>query len=124
MITIDYRSRVPIFDQIVSGIMQLKAMGVLSAGDKLPSVRALAGELGVNPNTVQKSYAILESSGVIYSVAGKGSFISLDDAAMEAIVAAARAEFLRAVEKAKAAGLSEKMLADAVKDVFKGGEEL
>ena len=75
MITIDYKSRVPIYDQIVNSVIRLKVVGVLKDGDKLPSVRQLALKLSVNPNTVQKAYAILETNGVIYSITGKGSFI-------------------------------------------------
>ena len=110
MISLDYRSGEPIYDQIVRGFLRLKAVGALKAGDKLPSVRALALELGVNPNTVQKAYGILESNGVIYSVAGKGSFISGDQAAMELIRSAARQEFLQAVRRARAAGLTAEEL--------------
>ncbi len=120
MISIDYRSGEPIYDQIVGGILRLKAVGALSAGDKLPSVRALALEIGINPNTVQKAYGILESNGVIYSVAGKGSFISGDEAAMDMIVAAARTEFLQAVGRARTAGLSLEELHALVEE---GGEK-
>lgn len=114
MISIDYRSGEPIYDQIVNGFLRLKAVGALSAGDRLPSVRSLALELGINPNTVQKAYGILESGGVIYSVAGKGSFISGDEAAMDMIVSAAKGEFLQAVRKALSAGLSAEALSKLV----------
>lgn len=110
MISIDYRSGEPIYDQIVSGILKLRAVGALRAGDKLPSVRALALDIGINPNTVQKAYAILESHGVIYSVAGKGSFLSGEDNAMEMMKQAARTEFSQAVNRAKLAGLSQEEL--------------
>lgn len=119
MISIDYRSGEPIYDQIVGGILRLKAVGALNAGDKLPSVRALALEMGVNPNTVQKAYGILESNGVIYSVAGKGSFISGDKAAMDMVRSAAKAEFLQAVRRAKTAGLTEEELRGLIEE---GGE--
>ena len=68
MINLDYRSRVPIYDQIVNGIIKLRTIGVLKADDKLPSVRQLAGELRVNPNTVQKAYKQLEDEGLILRV--------------------------------------------------------
>ena len=54
MIQIDWQSRTPIYDQLIRGVVRLKALGVLQPGDKLPSVRSLAAQLGVNPNTVQK----------------------------------------------------------------------
>ena len=115
MISIDYRSGEPLYDQIVSGVLRLKAVGALLPGDKLPSVRALALEIGINPNTVQKAYGILESNGVICTMAGKGSFVSQDEAAMEMITAAAREDFSRAVRKALSAGLTEAELLELLR---------
>lgn len=123
MVTIDYKSRIPIYDQIVGGIIRLKVMGVLSDGDKLPSVRSLGLQLGINPNTVQKAYAILESNGVIYSVTGKGSFISGDETAKSALVAAVKDEFRGAVETAKRKGLTREQLFALVSEVYEGGKE-
>lgn len=120
MISIDYRSGEPIYDQIVGGILRLKSVGALSPGDKLPSVRSMALEIGINPNTVQKAYGILESNGVIYSVAGKGSFLSGEETAMEMIAQTARKEFLQAVRRARTAGLSVEELHELV---LKGGEK-
>lgn len=121
MITIDYKSRVPIYDQITGGIIRLKAIGVLKAGDKLPSVRVMAIDLGINPNTVQRAYNILEADGVIYSVAGKGSFISGDNKAADAILSAAKNTFRQAVEQARQAGLDETTLKQLIDTTFKGG---
>ena len=121
MITIDYKSRVPIYDQITGGIIRLKTLGILKAGDKLPSVRAMAIDLGINPNTVQRAYNILEADGVIYSVAGKGSFISDDNKAADAILSAAKNTFRQAVEQARQAGLDEATLKRMIDTVFKGG---
>ena len=115
MISIDYRSGEPLYDQIVSGVLRLKAVGALLPGDKLPSVRALALEIGINPNTVQKAYGILESNGVICTMAGKGSFVSQDEAAMEMITAAAREDFSQAVRKALTAGLTEAELLELLR---------
>ena len=123
MITIDYKSRVPIYDQIVNGVIRLKVVGVLKDGDKLPSVRQLALKLSVNPNTVQKAYAILEANGVIYSVSGKGSFISGDETANDAILYAARDDFKRAVEEAFRKGLSSNELETIIKQIYRGGNE-
>lgn len=123
MVTIDYKSRIPIYDQIVGGIIRLKVMGVLSDGDKLPSVRSLGLQLGINPNTVQKAYAILESNGVIYSVTGKGSFISGDETAKSALVTAVKDEFRGAVETAKRKGLTREQLFALVSEVYEGGKE-
>ncbi|MCD8085866.1 MAG: GntR family transcriptional regulator [Clostridiales bacterium] len=80
---LDYRSRVPISEQLVAGIVRLVACDVLSPGEQLPSVRSMAQQLGINPNTVQKAYRALEQLGTIYSLPGKGSFVSEGDEARE-----------------------------------------
>ena len=76
MFTIDYKSRVPIYRQLVDRVEYLTARGLLSPGSQLPSVRALAVELSINPNTIAQAYSELEAKGVIYSVPGRGSFVS------------------------------------------------
>ena len=121
MVTIDYRSPEPIYDQIVKGILRLKAVGALSPGDKLPSVRSLAVDIGINPNTVQKAYAILESDGVIYSVPGKGSFLSGEEDAMELLRRTAREDLRREVRKALLSGLTAEELQQIIEEETKGG---
>ncbi|MFC3900271.1 GntR family transcriptional regulator [Aliicoccus persicus] len=76
MIQIDMKSRTPIYEQLINRIKLLMAQEVLQPGDQLPSVRVLAGELTVNPNTIQKAYRALESEGYVYSLPGKGSFVN------------------------------------------------
>lgn len=73
---IDIKDRRPIYEQLIDQIMDLVLHGVMRPGEQLPSVRALAGELAINPNTIQKAYAELERRGITYSVAGRGSFVS------------------------------------------------
>ena len=75
MILIDYKSRKPIYEQIIDSIKSLIDSGVLERDDQLPSVRQLAQELAINPNTIQKAYGELEREGVIYSLKGRGSFV-------------------------------------------------
>ena len=74
MIALNYRDSKPIYEQIKDGFRKLILSGMLVTGDKLPSVRELASELAINPNTIQRAYRELESEGFIYSIAGKGSF--------------------------------------------------
>ena len=76
MVMLDYRDARPIYTQIYDGLREQILTGILQPGDKLPSVRELAGTLAINPNTIQRSYNLLESDGWITSVAGKGSFVS------------------------------------------------
>ncbi len=75
MIHLDYRDARPIYSQIIDGLREQVIAGILREGDKLPSVRELAGELAINPNTIQRAYRELEAAGWIASVPGKGSFI-------------------------------------------------
>ncbi len=118
MIQLDLKSGVPICDQIVNGFIRLKALGIMRGGEQMPSVRALASRLSVNPNTVQKAYAILETNGIIYSVKGKGSFLSDDDRASDAVLQNARMAFEDAVRSAKQLGLSRDELIKIVDDGF------
>ena len=75
MVHLDYRDARPIYLQIVDGVRAPISAGVLRSGDKLPSVRELATELSINPNTIQRAYRELEMEGWITSVAGKGCFV-------------------------------------------------
>lgn len=82
MIKIDYRDARPIYEQVVDGIEGLALRGVLPADTQLPSVRQLAMELSINPNTIQRAYGELERRGVIYAAKGRGNFISDNAAAL------------------------------------------
>ncbi|MDE5769582.1 MAG: GntR family transcriptional regulator [Oscillospiraceae bacterium] len=79
MFDIDLMSRIPIYEQLYRKVIELILKSVLTEQDKLPSVRSLATQLGVNPNTVAKAYSLLERDGIIYSLAGRGSFIAKPD---------------------------------------------
>jgi GntR family transcriptional regulator len=76
MIHLDYRDARPIYSQIIDGFREQIAAGILKPGDKLPSVRDLAAELAINPNTIQRSYRQLELEGWTVSIQGKGCFVS------------------------------------------------
>lgn len=75
MVHLDYRDARPIYSQIIDGFREQIVSGVLRQGDKMPSVRELATELTINPNTIQRAYRELEMQGWIASVPGKGSFV-------------------------------------------------
>ena len=76
MILLDYRDSRPIYEQVQDGLRKLMVTGVMQEGEKLPSVRALAGQLAINPNTIQRAYEALEREGYVYSIGGKGSFVA------------------------------------------------
>ena len=79
MIILDYNDKRPIYEQIVDKMQRLIVGGALEPDEKLPSVRSLAVELSINPNTIQRAYSELERSGFIYSVKGRGNFVRADE---------------------------------------------
>ena len=79
MLHLDYRDPRPIYEQIRQEFMRLILSGAIAPGEKLPSVRDLAGTLSINPNTIQRAYAELEAEGYVVSVTGKGSFVAEGD---------------------------------------------
>ncbi|MDN3017267.1 GntR family transcriptional regulator [Paenibacillus sp. BSR1-1] len=76
MFELDMRSRKPIYEQLVDKMKELIMNEVIKPDEQLPSVRTLATELTINPNTIQKAYRELETQGFIYSIKGKGSFVN------------------------------------------------
>ncbi len=76
MVLLDSKDRRPIYEQLTEKLSDLMIAGVLKEDEALPSVRTLAADLSINPNTVQRSYLELERRGYIYTVKGKGSFVS------------------------------------------------
>jgi GntR family transcriptional regulator len=107
--TVDPRSGVPLYLQLIEQIKRGIALGTLVPGEQLPTVKALALELTVNPNTVARVYRELERDGVIDTSPGRGSFVRADGAGVEvrrAVADVARAAFEAAVREAKSLGLS------------------
>lgn len=76
MIQLNYRDAKPIYEQIKEGLRKLVVTNALTQGERLPSVRELASQLAINPNTIQRAYRELENEGYIYTVVGKGTFVA------------------------------------------------
>lgn len=76
MVHINYRSPLPLYEQIKEGFIKLMMTGALAPEERLPSVRDLATELAINPNTIQRAYRELENEGYIYTVLGRGCFVA------------------------------------------------
>ncbi len=123
-IQVDYRDRRPIYEQLVANVRALVLRGILTPDEQMPSVRTLAAELGINPNTIQKAYAELERQGVIYSSPGRGSFVCSDPAAIRAEELSARrtaiAEILR---EAKTYGLRREDAAVLVDEIWRDEDD-
>lgn len=115
MFSIDLRERTPIYEQLYKKITELVIKGELKQDDKLPSVRELAKELGVNPNTVVKAFQMLERDKVIYSLQGRGSFIAAVQT--DSLKERALSGFDLAVSEALKAGLSVDELIRRIKEL-------
>ena len=74
MLNLDYRDARPIYEQVRDNLRRLMVSGAIQEGEKLPSVRSLASNLTINPNTIQRAYESLQTEGYVYSIPGKGSF--------------------------------------------------
>lgn len=120
MFALDYKSRLPIYEQLYRSVAKMAALGAIDAGESLPSVRALAQELGVNPNTVQKAYQMLEHDGIIYSVPGKGSFLSGESPALKQQRKMAAEKLEEAIKNAADCGILKSDILAVVDEIFSG----
>ena len=114
LFSIDFTSRLPIYEQLYNNTVRLISLGALQPGEKLPPVRTLASQLGVNPNTVSKAYQMLERDGVVYSVVGRGSFISESVNKDNAAKNLALEKLQKSVTEAMTAGATKKEILKAV----------
>lgn len=123
MVQINFASRIPIYEQIVQGFIKLVSAGAMKSGDRLPPVRVLATELGINPNTVAKAYRELETCGYIYSSVGRGSFLTdkLESSAQKLI---ALDKFAECTKEAHMYGASREQMIEIIDKVCKGGKTL
>ena len=122
MFAINYQSREPIYEQLYNNVVRLIGMGVLSPHEKLPTVRALAQQLGINPNTVSKSYQMLEQNGYIYSAVGKGSFVADNSTVINVKLEEAKKDLIKALKTASDVGITKEEVIAAVNDIYFGGD--
>lgn len=118
---LDFHSRAPIYEQIKEQIISLVGQGELKADDQLPSLRQLSADLSVNINTIKRAFSELESQGIIYSVAGKGSFIS-ENSHKNAIVEGAMEEVSQSIAKAKSMGAEKSKIISIINGIYEGDE--
>lgn len=123
MFTLDFSSRLPIYEQLYQSVLRMASLGALESGEPLPSVRSVAQELGVNPNTVQKAYGMLERDGVIRSVPGKGSFLAENDSAAALQRKKAVRVLAEAFDTALESGMRKEEILAQVSEFFSGREK-
>ena len=119
MIVLDYQDRRPLYEQVEEKFRHLILNGVLEPGSKMPSVRQLAMELSINPNTIQRAYMQLEQEGLIYPVKGKGNFIADN----EEVKRISRDSYIKEVKtlihKGKSIGIEEEDLIYIIRECYK-----
>ncbi len=118
MIVIDYKDNRPLYEQIVERFQVLIERGVLKPQEQMPSVRGLAMDLSINPNTIQKAYAELERRGYIYTVKGRGNFVSYDEELKEKRRNQQLEEFKTKAVQAMEAGVTKAELLQIVNEIF------
>ncbi len=119
MILLDYRDKRPIYEQVVEKLERLIASGGLEPLTKMPSVRSLAMELSINPNTVQRAYAQLEQDGYLYTVSGRGSFVTAESEWKEHRQKQVLSQWMEMTAQAKEAGLSQEELGERLQTIYR-----
>lgn len=114
VILIDYKDRRPIYEQVIEKFQQMILCGALEPDSAMPSVRSLAMELSLNPNTIQRAYQELERQGYIYTLKGKGSFVSDSMKAADHKRKEIQEELEKSISNAFMAGITEDELCDMI----------
>lgn len=123
MFVVDVMSRVPVYEQIIKQVEEQVLTGILTEGDKLPSVRSLSVKLSINPNTIQKAYTELDRRQLIITVPGKGSFIS--EKAIEVVGVNSRekmTELNKIIRELALAGVTKEEIINNIEEVFNNTE--
>lgn len=125
MLDIRLEGKAPIYEQVYGGIAQLISSGRLKPEERLPAVREVAKQLGINPNTVQKAYAQLEQAGLIYSIPAKGSYVAAEDNAAAALREESLKRLKTEIVSAKKCGVASSEVIELVNKIWsddgKGG---
>lgn len=120
MIQLDYKDKRPLYEQVTERFKELILNGALQSDEKIPSVRSLAIELSVTPNTIQRAYSELEKAGYIYTVTGRGNFVSSQNALRDLYLEKVLSDVKTSVIRARAAGISKQDISDAVEFIYGG----
>lgn len=122
MINIDPNSTKSIYEQIYEEFVKLISSNVLKPDDQIPSVRELASIIRINPNTIQKAYKLLESKNFIYSVPGRGSFVSKSDNLISAEIEIIEISVIKNIKRLRILGLDDGKIISIIKNALEGVE--
>lgn len=106
MILLDYRDKRPLYEQVEEKLEHLIVCGILKPNSKMPSVRSLAVELSINPNTIQRAYSNLEQNGFLYTIVGRGNFVSPESCWQGSKHNALKVDLQKVIEQALDAGMT------------------
>ena len=118
MFEIDYRSRIPIYEQIKNEILMCIRLGVYKADDQLPSIRSISQSTGINVNTVKRAFTDLEDEGVIFTLVGRGSFVSSDAADNTSIARKALEDISHDIRSLKSKGVTKDSLIELIESIY------
>ena len=118
MIVIDYHDKRPIYEQVIERFQMLILNGALEPDEQLPSVRSLAVDLSINPNTIQKAYGELERRGLIYSIKGRGNFVSSQKDVVKEQQELLLEDLKTQLKICKESGIDLRHVLDCVKEIF------
>ena len=122
MISLDYRDKRPIYEQIVEKLEKLIICGALESNMKMPSVRSLAIELSVNPNTIQRAYTQLEQDGYLYTIVGRGNYVTSESEWKKGRIEEVLREFTEVLTKAQEAKVPKGELLALLERAYAGKE--
>ena len=117
LFTLNYRDPRPIYEQLKEKLRRMILSGAIAEGEKLPSVRELAGQLSINPNTIARAYRELESEGFVYSISGRGSFAGRLGHVDESRKQQLRQQLVSAATELRQLGETEDALISLIKEV-------
>ena len=123
MIILYYKDRRPIYEQVIEKLEELMLLGVLKENDPMPSVRSLAMDLSINPNTIQRAYSELERRGYIYVVKGKGSFVAENSVMREDRKRDLLVQVSEIIDEAIRLGISNQEIKNMVDIQYKAAEK-
>lgn len=123
MLNMRLEGKLPIYEQLFNEISRLISTGEMQSDEKLPAVREVAKQFGINPNTVQKAYSQLEHAGFIYSIPAKGSYVSQKNEAAQALRTQALDKAEQSLRQFYNSGISFEEISAVVKKVWNTGED-
>lgn len=118
MITLDDNNSNPIYEQVYDKFTELISSNILKVDEKLPSIRELAQILKINPNTIQKSYRLLEKNKYIYTLAGKGNFVAKKDQYEQSHITSIKLKLSENIRSLKISGLSNEKIIEIIKSII------